>query len=187
MTRETATTLEHALLGLLALSPMTGYDILQIFTETPMMMFSSSPGSIYPALSRLEDRGWLRSETERDSDTRARRTYHVTPDGEEILDAWLARPPSLEEMSDGARETMLRFSVMEPRRSRGEVLAFLERFREVLGVYLEDLEARLADLEALDAIHPALALKCGVMGFRSQIEWVEQAIERIERAAAEDR
>jgi len=187
MTKDTATTLEHALLGLLALSPMTGYDILQIFTETPMMMFSSSPGSVYPALSRLEERGWLDSEMERDSDTRARRTYHVTPDGEEILDAWLARPPTLEEISDGSRETMLRFSLMEPRRSRTEVLAFLGRFREVLGVYLEDLEARLVDLEDLDAIHPALALKCGVMGFRSQTEWVDKAIERIERVAEEDR
>lgn len=187
MSARSPTTLEHALLGLLALSPMTGYDIHQIFTETPMTMFSASPGSIYPALSRLEDRGWLRSETDGGSDTRPRRTYHVTPAGEEVLDAWLARPPTLAEVADDTRETMLRFSMMENRRDRDEVLAFLRTFREVLATYLDDLETRLADLRALSSLHPALALECGVMGVRSQIEWVDRAIARIDRAAGDER
>ena len=35
-------------------SSMSGYDVRMVFERTPMSRFSSSPGSIYPVLKRLE-------------------------------------------------------------------------------------------------------------------------------------
>jgi len=57
------TPLEQALLGVVGLGRKSAYDIRRLFTDTPMTQFSSSPGSIYPALKRLEARGLLRSTT----------------------------------------------------------------------------------------------------------------------------
>jgi DNA-binding PadR family transcriptional regulator len=50
----TITTLGYALLGLIRAEPRTGYALRMVFETTPMGSYSSSPGSIYPALKSLE-------------------------------------------------------------------------------------------------------------------------------------
>jgi len=45
-------------------SPRSGYDLRKFFSATPMMSFSDSPGAIYPALRRLEQRGFIRGQAE---------------------------------------------------------------------------------------------------------------------------
>ena len=57
--------LGRALLGLLMETPLSGYDIRRIFTQTPLATFSDSPGAIYPALKRLEAAGLVRGRVER--------------------------------------------------------------------------------------------------------------------------
>ena len=50
----TLSRLEGALLGLLHGEARSGYALRKVFQDTPMLHFSDSPGSIYPALKRLE-------------------------------------------------------------------------------------------------------------------------------------
>jgi len=69
-----------------------------------------SPGTLYPILARMEERGWLRaSEPAR---SKAARVYHLTPRGHEVLNRVRA---SLDELYGevGARATHPR-----PRRRR---------------------------------------------------------------------
>ena len=47
------TQLDYAILGLLSQGPLTGYKIRMTFENTALGNFSSSPGTIYPALKRL--------------------------------------------------------------------------------------------------------------------------------------
>lgn len=44
------------------------------------------PGTLYPLLHRMQERGYLRSTVDADSG-RQRRTYHITPKGRRALDA----------------------------------------------------------------------------------------------------
>ena len=53
MSNRTFKPLELALMGLLSQQDRSGYDLLNIFSQTAMGGFSSSPGAIYPALKRL--------------------------------------------------------------------------------------------------------------------------------------
>src|ERR1700745_3923057 len=48
------TPFEHILIGLVALSPASGYDLKRMFAVTPMGVYQPSSGSLYPALRRLE-------------------------------------------------------------------------------------------------------------------------------------
>ena len=57
MTGRQLTTFEHILLGLICLSPSSGYDLKRIFAATPMGIYQPSSGALYPALRRLEQRG----------------------------------------------------------------------------------------------------------------------------------
>ena len=64
---------EHAVVGNWMLQELRehGYDV--------------SPGTLYPLLHRMEERGWLASE-KRGEGTRAPRAYSLTPKGEQVLD-----------------------------------------------------------------------------------------------------
>lgn len=46
--------------------------------------YDVSPGTLFPLLKRLEACGWLESEVDGEG-PRAKRTYRITEDGEEVL------------------------------------------------------------------------------------------------------
>src|SRR6185295_20202168 len=73
--------LECALLGLLNQVPRSGYDLRKVFAETPFTHFSDSPGAVYPALRRLEGRGFLKALPGKEGGGRRRRTLRLTPPG----------------------------------------------------------------------------------------------------------
>ena len=50
---------DFALLGLLSIEPMSGYDIRQNFQESLNFFWNESYGQIYPALKRLLARGFI--------------------------------------------------------------------------------------------------------------------------------
>jgi DNA-binding PadR family transcriptional regulator len=48
--------------------------------------YDLSPGTLYPLLKRMERNGWLRSEVEPGGGPSARRYYHLTRTGRQVLD-----------------------------------------------------------------------------------------------------
>ncbi len=65
-----------AILGLLAESPMHGYQLIQEITSRSEGDWRPSPGSIYPTLSQLEDEGLVRA-----GDEEGRRVFTLTDTG----------------------------------------------------------------------------------------------------------
>jgi len=47
--------------------------------------YDLSPGTLYPLLARMQDRGWLRSRADPDRGPRARREYILTRAGRSVL------------------------------------------------------------------------------------------------------
>jgi DNA-binding PadR family transcriptional regulator len=89
-----------AALLLLAEEPRNGYQIMQEVEERSGGVWSPSPGSVYPALSQLEDEGLIRSE---DSD--GRKLFAITDAGRELLAERPAdRPAPWEEASESISE-----------------------------------------------------------------------------------
>lgn len=64
--------------------PVVGQWMLQ---ELRRHGYEVSPGTLYPLLHRLERLGWLRCETDPAGGPKARRSYYLTPEGREALDA----------------------------------------------------------------------------------------------------
>lgn len=78
--------LTHALLGLLASRPGTGYELRQRFGASLGSAWHASHSQIYPELARLEDRGLVEVIGH---GSRRSRTWAVTPDGRDELRRWL--------------------------------------------------------------------------------------------------
>jgi PadR family transcriptional regulator PadR len=80
-------TLDMLVLKVVALGPSHGYAIAQRLQQISKDFFQVHQGSLYPALHRLEDRGWLQAEW-KDSETgREAKFYTLTKKGRKHLDA----------------------------------------------------------------------------------------------------
>src|SRR6476469_7054442 len=84
--RVPAMSLPHAVLGLLAVAPGTGYDLTRRFEASLSHAWHASHSQIYPELARLQGRG-LVHETGRGA--RGSRTWAITDQGRAELDRWL--------------------------------------------------------------------------------------------------
>ncbi|HEX5423768.1 MAG TPA: PadR family transcriptional regulator [Candidatus Acidoferrales bacterium] len=80
-------TLDMLILKVVALGPIHGYAISQRIRQISREFFQVQQGSLYPALHRLEDRGWLRADW-KDTDTgREAKFYSLTAKGRKQLEA----------------------------------------------------------------------------------------------------
>ncbi len=82
-------TLDMLILKVVALSPIHGYAISQRMQQISKDFFQVPQGSLYPALHRLEDRGWLQAVWKESETGREAKFYTLTNKGRKQLDAEL--------------------------------------------------------------------------------------------------
>jgi PadR family transcriptional regulator PadR len=80
-------TLEFLVLRLLRSTPLNGWDIMHRLQVVTGEVLSVTPGSLYPALHRLEARGFVSAEWKLSDNNRRARVYRLTPAGRRQLDA----------------------------------------------------------------------------------------------------
>jgi transcriptional regulator len=80
-------TLDMLILKVVALGPIHGYAIAQRVQQISREFFQLQQGSLYPALHRLEDRGWLKAEWKATETGRDAKFYALTPKGRKQLEA----------------------------------------------------------------------------------------------------
>ena len=79
--------LEMLILDVLATGRGYGYQIAQSVMNGSGERLEIKEGSLYPALHRLEAKGWLESEWGQSPEGRRRKYYRLTPAGEQALNA----------------------------------------------------------------------------------------------------
>ena len=80
-------TLDMLVLKVVALGPSHGYAIAQRLQQISRDFFQVHQGSLYPALHRLEDRGWLQAEWKESETGREAKFYSLTKKGRRQMDA----------------------------------------------------------------------------------------------------
>ena len=78
-------TLDMLLLQVVALGPLHGYAIAQRLQQITRDSLQVQQGSLYPALHRLEERGWLRAEWKPSETGREAKFYSLTRAGRRQL------------------------------------------------------------------------------------------------------
>ena len=79
-------TLDMLVLKALTHGPMHGYGVGLRIEQLAEEMLRVEEGSLYPALYRLEERGWIASEWGVSENNRRARFYRLTPEGSKRLD-----------------------------------------------------------------------------------------------------
>jgi PadR family transcriptional regulator PadR len=80
-------TLEMLVLKTLTRAPLHGYGIAQYIRQVSDDVLQVEEGSLYPALQRLQLKGWLTSEWALTENRRRARYYRLTPLGRKQLAA----------------------------------------------------------------------------------------------------
>ncbi len=80
-------TLGMLILKVVALGPIHGYAISQRIQQISKDFFQLQQGSLYPALHRLEDRGWLDANWKVTDTGREAKFYSLTRKGRKQLEA----------------------------------------------------------------------------------------------------
>jgi transcriptional regulator len=78
-------TLDLLILKTLALEPMHGWGISQRIQQTSNGVLCVNQGSLYPALYRLEQQGWIESEWGNSENNRQAKFYKLTRSGRRQL------------------------------------------------------------------------------------------------------
>src|ERR687889_432799 len=85
-------TLDMLILHILSLEPAHGYGIAQRLEQVSQSVVQVNQGSLYPALHRLEQKGWLHSEWKQSETGRDAKFYSLTASGRKQLriekDSW---------------------------------------------------------------------------------------------------
>ncbi|MET0725587.1 MAG: PadR family transcriptional regulator [Leifsonia sp.] len=84
--------MRHAILGLLDLSPLTGYDVKRHFDATIGHFWTGDQAQIYRTLDRIVADGLADVEVVEQSTRPNRRLHRITAAGRAELDAWLRAP-----------------------------------------------------------------------------------------------
>ena len=71
-------TLDLLILKIMALEPLNGWAISQRLKQISSEVLGVSDGSLYPALHKLEHRGWIKAEWRSSENNRRARFYSLT-------------------------------------------------------------------------------------------------------------
>ncbi len=95
-------TLDLLVLKTLALEPMHGWGISQRVQQFSRGVLEVNQGSLYPALQRLELKGWIDSDWQTTENNRRAKYYRLTPKGKRALgteiDAWRRYAAAIEDV-----------------------------------------------------------------------------------------
>ena len=171
-----------ALLGLLSIGPMSGYDLRQLIPWSIGQFWNESYGQIYPALKQMTADGLVERETERQEGRPDKHVYSLTRAGRRELREWL-KLPVVEEIPRSELLLKLFFGAhAEKGVSREHVMAFLTAQESALKVY-EATEKQLKKDEAKDPQLPywLMTLNFGRHRSRAAVKWAKETLEDLNR------
>lgn len=187
MTKRDLTTLEYVVMGMMSLKPQSGYDIVSAF-EDGSYSWSASPGSIYPMLKRLENQGMIGGELDMGLETRPRKLYSLTSEGEAALDEWLRETPRMRPFYQEREIALLRFQFIENRLSPPEILRWIDNYLDavryataVSQAYIEPINKAMSEGESAFSLHSQLLMDFYVMEINSLRTWLEMTRARLTR------
>lgn len=172
---------DYALLGLLTIEPMSGYDIRKFVQEVLSNFWNESYGRIYPLLGQLEKKGLVTARLHKQKGKPDRRVYQITDRGREVLNDWLLAPSQPMQVRN---ESTLKF-MLGANLSIDEALAPIERQRQhhlqmkqVLAVQVQQIEAEADGSVRYEYF--ILTARLGQLLNDARILWCEEVLTRLD-------
>lgn len=172
--------LRHAILGLLALRPMSGYDLKKVIDESVGHFWTADQSQIYRTLTGLVDNGLADRRTVVQDDRPNLHLHSATDDGLTELDRWLTSPLQ----TQPTREPFLARLFFADRMPAAQIRELLDTRRQEIGDQLAALQAIAVPSEATtigDTLRTA-TLANGIAHARAELDWLDETERQLDRA-----
>ncbi len=171
----------YAILGILNLSPSTGYDIKKYSDKVLSGFWNENFGHIYPTLKKMLEDGMIEIVSKELNEKKVR--YGITEKGKKEFETWLLD----ETMQQPIRsEFMLKllFSSCQPKEN---VIKLLEGYKELheknRDKYLslqKDLEQGIKEISKERALFLNAILRKGILSSEADIQWCDEIIDEMQ-------
>lgn len=166
--------LAHIILGLLAIAPMTGYDLKRHFDSSVRHFWWADKSQIYRTLATLVSDGHAEVQTIAGRGAPDRQEHRITDSGREALARWLASPPERQPsrhpflarlfFADDLEDAQLHEMLAEPRAVVSTQLAEYRRLRPEVQAEADDGRAARLRLSTLDY---------GIVHVQAELDWLD--------------
>ncbi len=179
--------LPHAILGLLEQGPMTGYELKTLwFDRTIAHFWSSDHTQIYRTLDKLAEQGLVDSHIEYQDERPNRKVYTITEAGRVEFKKWLGteQPPAT------VRDAFMIQLFFGAKLSNTALIELLEREKQVheerITHYNQIKEqAEVSEVTGRDKVLRLLTVERGVRREQTYVDWLQEAIAKIEHLEEE--
>ena len=167
--------LRHAVLGLLANGPASGYDLLKAFDISLANVWPATQSQLYGELGKLDTAGLIKVAFE---GPRGRKAYEITDEGRDELRHWLIEvEPTRVRRSDMLLRVFFLNTV-----TPAEAAAYLSREAAHAVGMSGELERLVTSIPWGDdplSVYGRIALEWGLRFYRMQAEWADWASDQV--------
>lgn len=117
--------LRYALLALLSVEPMTGYDLSKRFETSVAYVWHAPDSQIYPELRRMEKDGLLAGEQVPWGPNSKKTQYRITAEGAAAFRAWMNTPLEYSRERDPVHLKAAYLEWAEPQAAKAQMLAHI--------------------------------------------------------------
>lgn len=193
--------LRYALLALLRVGPLSGYDLQKQFSVSVGHVWHAPDSQIYPELRKMEIAGLIEGEEQVRGERGTRRVYHVTEAGDRAFLEWMSTPLDYSRVRDPAHLKAAYLETTTPAAAR-------EFFRAHIAEWQGELEQWEGELQRIDAVaNPMLIRRLAatpqaehartiafkrfayeglVERARGEIEWARRGLDLVDELEASD-
>jgi PadR family transcriptional regulator, regulatory protein AphA len=174
----------QAILGLLTIEPMSGYDLRQTFLASVGHIWTESYGQIYPNLKRLAAGGMVRCKSEKRKGGAKRHIYSITPKGRARLTEWLESEPQPEIPRNEMLLKLFFGAQVLPPVLIGYLERMIRRHRELLEKFKRvEREDIPKNRHYPDAPFWQMTARYGQMEMEAHLRWAEETLNELRKMA----
>lgn len=168
---------KYAIMGILSMGPMSGYDIKKKFEESFSYFWSESYGQIYPILKKLAQQELATRSIERQEGKPDRHIYALTAKGQKALQHWIIQPV---ERQIGRHEILLKLFFGQ-QVSLTDNISQIEHFRKLQSQKLKEIKTTEQLLKADYKDNPNLSywlmtVKYGQHVNQAYLQWAKETL-----------
>jgi DNA-binding PadR family transcriptional regulator len=193
--------LRHALLALLTVEPMTGYDLSKAFQASVSHVWHAPDSQIYPELRRMETAGLLVGIEVPWGPRGKKREYYVTTVGIDVFRAWMNEPLIYTRERDPAHLKAAYLEWAEPDAARAQLRAHRANYDERRDEWLEkvrEIDSGTSAMLGKRLAHAPSSEHASIRAYKRytyegliaraehEIEWAERGLELIDQLNRKD-
>lgn len=137
--------MDYLILGLLILSPMSGYELQQFIRQNLALICSHSAGSIQTSLTKLCNAGQIRWE-ESSQGRRKKKTFYITDVGKCVFEDWVSKPMQADKVKNMELSRLFFLGLAKPEARIAAIDDYIRQIEKTKTV-LSAIEVRFQDIQ----------------------------------------